>query len=196
MSEQFPGQFDPPVERERLIQPPLPLVERMERMRSTETLGLQPGIEHGFHPDYALLPVQEGWNWPKLLTITEELNGWEPGCDFKNKTLIAYRSVRSQEADAELLDEVDWTAFQDAMLRAEDNLSFHLYVRGYNLSMCFWNSYEDAIKASESEAHKAAMRMTMASYDEVILERHRVSRVNGVIDMQLVSARQVLGQAA
>jgi hypothetical protein len=129
-------------------------------------------------PDYALCPIDEGFNW------TDALADLDAGQWY----LVVFRSVRSSAADVEMLSEYDDHAYQEAL--AASGLLY--YFRGTLsptracLSFCVWESQRQAQQASALPLHRAAMRIVAQMYDSYQLERYIVTKRSGKREPQIV----------
>jgi len=123
------------------------------------------------HPDYATLPIQEGFNWSSSLGDV----------GFEQLYLVVFRSVLRATADLELLYELDELAHAEAI--EAGGLLF--YFRGVindrreSLSFCLWEDGEQARKASGGSSHRAAMGIVIEMYEFYILERYDLAKVGG-----------------
>ncbi len=91
------------------------------------------------HPDYATLPIEDGFDWSSL-----------SHCPFDSLYLIAFRSLRRPEADLDLLREHDDRAYEEALISGGLLRYFkgQANERGECLSFCLWETREQAIKAA------------------------------------------------
>jgi hypothetical protein len=116
------------------------------------------------HPDYATLPIQEGFNWSSCLTDVP----------FDRLYLVVFRSVRQTTANLELLREHDDKAHAEAL----EVGGLLRYFRGSMnerrecLSFCLWESREQARRASSGESHRMAATITAEMYESYTLERY------------------------
>ena len=115
---------------------------------------------------YATLPVTDGFDWEDCLA------GVEPGSFY----LVVFRSVRRADADGELLTEFDDRAHAEAR-RAGGLL---LYFKGEPdpnracLSLCLWQTREQARAAIHLPRHRAAVGLASTMYESFHLERYAV----------------------
>jgi hypothetical protein len=121
--------------------------------------------------EYASLPIADAFNWEdagKDLGIGE----WY---------LVAFRSVRREDADEEMLRLYD----EEAHLEAEGAPGFVHYFKGPTasdgscLSFCLWTSRADARTAARQPAHQRAVGLLEAMYQQYTLEFQRVGRTAG-----------------
>ncbi|MGF1470329.1 MAG: hypothetical protein ACFB50_01140 [Rubrobacteraceae bacterium] len=123
------------------------------------------------HPDYANLPIQEGFNWSSCLDDVP----------FTRLYLVVFRSVRRPAADLETLREHDDRAYEEA-LRAGGLL---YYFKGQVnearecLSFCLWRSREEARAAAGGGYHRAAAAISIEMYEVYGLERFFIMRTEG-----------------
>lgn len=125
--------------------------------------GLQPVSDH-----YATLPVAEAFDWASCA------DSMEPGEWY----LVAFRSVRREDADEGRLEAYDEWAHQEAAVAP----GFVHYFKGPRapdgscLSFCLWNSRAEARAAAARPAHAAAAALTGETYRSYVLEFLRVSK--------------------
>src|SRR5215211_6197340 len=123
------------------------------------------------HPDYATLPIQEGFNWSSSLGDAR----------FERLYLVVFRSLLRETADLELLYEYDELAHGEAS--EAGGLVFYFRgvtnERGESLSFCLWESREQARRASGGPSHQAAMGMVSLMYESYSLERYDLLKVGG-----------------
>jgi hypothetical protein len=118
-------------------------------------------------PDYATATVETSFDWTGCLAGT-------PTGTFY---LVVFRSVRRVGADAEMLTEFDDLAHAEARLSG----GLHFYFKGEPgddracLSMCLWDSPEQARAALRLPRHQAAARLAREMYDSFGLERYQVT---------------------
>ena len=116
------------------------------------------------NPDYANLPIREGFNWFSCLG---------DAC-FGGLYLVVFRSVRRATADLRLLQEHDDRAYQ-AALEAGGLLRYfkgEMNERRECLSFCLWESREQAVAASGGASHRTAAQVTAEMYESYTLERY------------------------
>jgi hypothetical protein len=116
------------------------------------------------HPDYATLPIQEGFNWSSCL-------GEVP---FDRLYLVVFRSVRRTTADFELLKDHDDKAYAEA-LEAGGLLRYFrgsMNERRECLSFCLWEDREQARRAPGGASHRTAAAITADMYESYVLERY------------------------
>src|SRR5919199_4873184 len=103
------------------------------------------------HPDYATLPIRDGFDWSPLA-----------GCSFDRLYLVVFRSVRRPGANLVLLREHDDRAFEEA-LRSGGLLCYfkgHANARGECLSFCLWETRDQAKEAARAASHRSAAAIT------------------------------------
>ncbi len=116
---------------------------------------------------YATVPVQQGFNWGECLADFES-GVWH---------LVVFRSVRSETAEDSVLAEFDERAYQEA----RGSSGFRFYFRGEVdeerrcLSLCVWDTPEQARAALHQPDHRDAVAHTREWYEEFSLERYRLS---------------------
>ncbi len=130
------------------------------------TPGWTGGLLHPTRRDYATAPVRDGFDWARCLA------GAPGGPWF----LVVFRSVRRMGADADILTEFD----DRAHLEARHSGGLRLYFKGEPtadrecLSLCLWDSAEQAHQALRLPGHQAAVRIAHGMYERFALERHVV----------------------
>ena len=145
---------------------------------SASTLAQRAISESGFHAaphgtidrplrpvraDYATAPIDLAFDWPDCLADA-------PARSFY---LVVFRSVRIPGADAEMLTEFDDLAHAEARLSG----GLHFYFKGEPdadracLSLCLWDSQEQARAALGLPRHQAAARLSRDMYESFRLDR-------------------------
>ena len=122
------------------------------------------------HPDYARLPIRDGFDWSPL-----------SGCAFDRLYLVAFRSVRQPDADLALLREHDDRAYEEA-LRSGGLLRYfkgHANDQGECLSFCLWETRDQAVKAAGAASHKSAADITVRMYLSYVLDRYWLKKEGG-----------------
>ena len=123
------------------------------------------------YPDYATLPIQEGFNWSSSLGDAH----------FERLYVVVFRSVLRATADLDLLYEHDELAHTEAI----ETGGLLFYFRGVinerreSLSFCLWENGEQARRASGSPLHRAAMGIVTEMYESYSLERYDLVKVGG-----------------
>jgi hypothetical protein len=118
--------------------------------------------------DHATAPIGDGFDWAAYLADA----GTGPWY------LVVFRSIRRAGADTDLLTEFDDLAHIEARLSG----GLHCYFkgipdeRGACLSMCLWDSQEQARAALRLPRHHDAARLAGVMYASFRLERYQVSR--------------------
>jgi len=124
------------------------------------------------HPDYATLPIEEGFDW----------HGCLGDVFFERLYLVVFRSVRRATADLDLLRRYDDRAYAGA-LRAGGLLRYFkgaMNERRECLSFCLWESREQAVSAAGASSHSQAAGITARMYESYRLYRYDLSkRENG-----------------
>lgn len=140
------------------------------------TLDLRAGLHEACrhispqHPDYATLPIEDGFDWSSL-----------SGCHFGRLYLVVFRSVRRPTADLNLLREYDDRAYTEAnksggLLRY---FKGHANERRECLSFCLWESPEQAREAAGAAAHRSAASLTARMYVSYEIDRYWLKKVAG-----------------
>jgi hypothetical protein len=130
------------------------------------------------HPDYAMRPVEDGFDWSSLA-----------GCRFERLYLVVFRSVRRPEADLALLRAYDDRAYEEALgsggllryFKGEAN------ERRECVSFCLWESREQAVSAAGAASHQSAAGISAQMYESYELERYDLVRKTGALVFTRVS---------
>ena len=114
------------------------------------------------NPDYAMLPIEDGFDWSSLSC-----------CLFDRLYLVIFRSVWQPEADLDLLREEDDRAFEEALEFGGLLRYFkgHANERGECLSFCLWETREQARNAADAASHRSAASVSAQMYLSYSLER-------------------------
>jgi hypothetical protein len=143
------------------------------------------------NPDYANLPVEEGFDWSSRLGEVH----------FDQLYLVVFRSVRRPTADLRLLKEHDDRAYEGAIEAGGLLRYFKGAINGRRecLSFCLWESRERAVTASHGASHQTAAQLTARMYESYALERYELAkgeagdlvfrRLDGVPGRESVNAR-------
>ncbi len=118
------------------------------------------------HPDYANLPIEQGFDWSALADHP-----------FERLYLVVFRSVRRPDADLDLLRWFDDLAYAEA-LRCGGLLRYfkgEADGRGHCLSFCLWGSREAALRAAGGNKHEQAAGITARMYISYDLERYELT---------------------
>src|SRR5215213_3248857 len=141
------------------------------------------------NPNYANLPVEEGFDWSSRLGEAH----------FDQLYLVVFRSVRRAAADLRLLREHDDRAYKDA-IEAGGLLRYfkgEMNERRECLSFCLWESRERAVTASGGASHRSAAQASAEMYDSYVLERYDLIKgeVGGLVFRRLqgASPREAVG---
>jgi hypothetical protein len=120
------------------------------------------------YPDYAILPIEEGFDWSYRLGEAH----------FDQLYLVVFRSVRRAAADLRLLKEHDDRAYEDAIEAGGLLRYFKGEMNGRRecLSFCLWESRERALTASGGVSHRTAAQLTDRMYESYTLERYELLR--------------------
>ena len=119
------------------------------------------------HPDYATLPIEDGFDWSFLSC-----------CSFERLYLVVFRSVWQPEADLDLLREHDDRAFEEALASGGLLRYFKGQVneRGECLSFCLWETREQARHAADAASHRSAAGVSAQMYLSYSLERYWIRK--------------------
>ena len=141
------------------------------------------------NPDYANLPIQEGFDWSSRLG----------GVLFDPLYLVVFRSVRRTTADLRRLKEHDDRAYE-AALETGGLLRYfkgEMNERRECLSFCLWESRERAVTASGGAPHRTAAQVSAEMYESYVLERYDLIKgeVEGLVFRRLqgASPREAVG---
>ena len=121
--------------------------------------------------DYASLPIWQAFNWDEAATSLGD-GEWY---------LVAFRSIRRNDADEARLELFDELAHQEAAASP----GFVHYFKGPKasdgscLSFCLWTSRAEARAAAGLPAHVQAVSVIDEMYALYTLEFHRVRREAG-----------------
>ena len=132
------------------------------------TPGWTGALLHPLREDYATAPVEAGFDWAGCLASASG-GSW---------FLVVFRSTRRADANGDVLTEFD----DEAHLEARDAGGLRLYFKGVPdaarrcLSLCLWDSAEQAHGALRLPRHQAAVRIAHRMYERFALERHVVVR--------------------
>lgn len=123
------------------------------------------------NPDYANLPIEEGFDWRSRLASIH----------FDPLYLVVFRSIRQTSADLKLLKEHDDRAYE-AALEAGGLLRYfkgEMNERRECLSFCLWESRERALEAAGGASHRTAASVTAQMYESYTLERYELAKGAG-----------------
>ena len=115
-------------------------------------------------PDYATLPIEEGFNWSSCLDEAY----------FDRLYVVVFRSVRRTSANLDVLREYDDRAYADA--EGAGGLLFYfkglVNERRECLSFCLWESRDQARRAASGASHREAAAITAEMYESYTIERY------------------------
>jgi hypothetical protein len=136
-------------------------------------------------PDYAELPILEGFNWAECFAHIDEARLY----------LVVFRSVRRETADPVRLKKFDDLAYEEA--RAASGLLYYfrgsLNLRRECLSFCLWETQEQAEAATRLASHAAAAELTDEMYELFVLERWILTKRSGSDWLELRPATRPSG---
>jgi hypothetical protein len=136
-------------------------------------------------PDYAELPILEGFNWAECFSAINEARLY----------LVVFRSVRRETADPVRLKLFDDLAYEEA--RAASGLLYYfrgsLNLRRECLSFCLWETQEQAEAATRLSSHAAAAHLTEEMYESFVLERWTLIKRVGSDWLELRPATRWIG---
>src|ERR671915_166083 len=120
------------------------------------------------NPDYAILPIEDGFDWSSLSC-----------CLFERLYLVVFRSVWQPEADLDLLREYDDRAFEEALVSGGLLRYFkgHANELGECLSFCLWETREQAREAAGAPSHRSAAGVSAQMYLSYSLDRYWIEKV-------------------
>ncbi len=133
------------------------------------------------HPEYATLPIQDGFDWARCLRSIPDARLY----------LVVFRSVRRPSADLDVLKELDDRAYAEALgaggllyyFKGEAN------ERRECLSFCLWESRQHALEAVGGPSHRAAAEIWRAMYESYELERYHLERTHrGAVSFERLTA--------
>jgi hypothetical protein len=139
-------------------------------------------------PDYAELPILEGFNWAECFATIDEARLY----------LVVFRSVRRETADPVRLKMFDDLAYEEA--RAASGLLYYfrgsLNLRRECLSFCLWDTQDQAEAATRLTSHAAAADLTEEMYESFVLERWILTKRSGSTFIELRPATHPAGLPA
>jgi hypothetical protein len=143
------------------------------------------GVLNGLRPtreDYAVAPILESFNWAECLGSVQEADWY----------MVAFRSVRSGDADDRLLHELDAFAHEEAI--AHTGL-LHYFAGELDadrrcLSFCVWEDRTRAAEAAGLPMHRDAIGAAVSMYDSYVLERYRLHAHGGEIVIEEIEPPQ------
>jgi len=140
--------------------------------------------------DYANVPLEDAYDLKVLFDYLHQTQGVQYG----EKTGAAFRSEKRKDADDEQIGGTDTPAHQEARLAP----GYIYYVKGpiivadRCMSFCFWETPEDAQRASLAPAHRQAVNMAPIFYKSAVLERLAVDYHPGGVDVRVLSAQTMI----
>ena len=139
--------------------------------------GLRPTRE-----DYAVAPILESFNWAECLGSVEDADWY----------VVAFRSVRSVDADDRLLYELDALAHEEAI--AHTGL-LHYFAGELDadrrcVSFCVWEDRTRAAEAAGLPRHRDAIGAAVSTYDSYVLERYRITASGGEFAIEEIEPPQ------
>jgi hypothetical protein len=139
--------------------------------------GLRPTRE-----DYAVAPILESFNWAECLGSVEQADWY----------MVAFRSVRSVDADDRLLYELDALAHEEAI--AHSGLLHYfggqLDAERRCVSFCVWEDRTRAAEAAGLPRHRDAIEAAVSMYDSYVLERYRITASGGQVAIEEIEPPQ------
>ena len=145
-------------------------------MHGTKSVGSGPfGGLVPLDAGYAVLPIARAFNWSECLASVER-GEWY---------VVSFRSVRQLGSDDALLEEFDRRAFAEASRHS----GLACYFMGEMddqrrcLSMCVWEDRARAAEAATLPDHTAAVAIAGATYTSYVLERFRLTKRDGLVEL-------------
>lgn len=139
--------------------------------------GLRPTRE-----DYAVAPIVEAFNWAECLGSVEDADWY----------MVAFRSVRSVDADDKLLYELDAHAHEEAT--AHSGLLHYfggeLDAERRCVSFCVWEDRTRAAEAAGLPRHRDAIGAAVSMYESYVLERYRITAHGGEVTIEEIEPPQ------
>ena len=128
---------------------------------------------HPIVEDYQVAPVPSSFNWKEVVLDPVELTPTSDGSPVETFYLVAFRSLRKEDADIDRLIELDEVVNQDVKKRP----GFLCYFKGELdgakncVSICVWTDRPAALQAVSATPHANAAALTSSTYVHYILER-------------------------
>ena len=149
------------------------------------TLAVVPGPFAALVPlgrDYAVVPTEQAFNWSECLDPVQR-GEWY---------VVAFRSVRRLGSDDALMEEFDRRAFEEATRHCGLLCYFmgELDDERRCLSMCVWEQRARAREAAALPEHTAAIAIADAAYSSFVLERYRLTKRDGTVDLVAIEPPQ------
>ena len=135
---------------------------------------------HEIDPAYSELPIEAGFNWVEAFALVDD-GDWY---------LVAFRSKHAPYADDAYLTWLD----ERASTAASRHPGFMYYFIGTPrpdgncLSFCLWTSRQEAVAAAADPEHRAAMELGLPFFSHYVLERHQISKRDGVLFFQALGS--------
>jgi hypothetical protein len=144
-----------------------------------------PAILDDLHPireDYAIAPILASFNWRECLDGVE-------GVDWY---IVAFRSVRADEADDVVLFELDERAHEEAIAHSGllHYFSGDLDDQRRCLSFCVWADRTRAVEAANLPRHREAIDAATVMYRSYVLERYRITTSDGDVRIDAIEPPQ------
>ena len=129
--------------------------------------------------DYATLPITQGFNWDACFKH-DHVGEWY---------LVVFRSILKPTYDEGRLNEADRRALAEA--RTAPGFMYYFCgtpaANGQCLSLCLWNSQQEAREASSLPAHHAVLALVQESYQFYKIELYRVIKKPGITAPEIIS---------
>jgi hypothetical protein len=143
------------------------------------------GVLGGLRPtrdDHAVAPILESFNWAECLGSVEDADWY----------MVAFRSVRSLDADDRLLYELDALAHEEAISHTGLVHYFggELDAERRCLSFCVWENRDRAASAAALPKHRDAIEAAVTMYDSYVLERYRITASGGEVAIEEIEPPQ------
>lgn len=129
--------------------------------------------------DYATLPISHGFTWEACFK-PEHVGEWY---------LVVFRSILKPAYDVTRLNRAD----ELAQVEARSAPGFVHYfcgtptAMGQCLSLCLWNSRQEAYAASQLPAHREAVSLVSEAYQFYRVEVYRVIKTAGTSQPEIIT---------
>jgi len=132
--------------------------------------------------DYAVAPILESFNWAECLGSVEKADWY----------MVAFRSVRSGDADDRVLYELDALAHEEATAHTGllHYFSGELDADRRCVSFCVWEDRTRAAEAAALPKHRDAIGAAVSMYDSYVLERYRITARGGEFAIEEIEPPQ------
>lgn len=144
---------------------------------TTQTLETSP--YEPLSPDYAQLPITEGFDWTNIIAAARQQHDLIEATPWY---LVVFRSKLREGVDTTLLLEHDAKAHQAAQ---ESPALLHYFggrpdEEGRALSFCLWSDEAEAKSISRDSRHAAAVKM-VSLYESYSVEKYDVRHEEAIV---------------